>query len=82
MQVGVLWWSVVVSKVREVFLGWGLRDGKKVESNVTAAYATIVMNRGGGTRNLKTCNRGNLMSPCHTLSHPQVTCDKSHNMSH
>jgi hypothetical protein len=39
--VRVLWWFVVVSKVREVFLGWGLRDDKKVESNVTAAYATI-----------------------------------------
>jgi hypothetical protein len=37
----VLWWFVVVPKVREVFLGWGLRDDKKVESNVTAAYATI-----------------------------------------
>jgi hypothetical protein len=42
----VLWWLVVVSKVREVFLGWGLRDGKKVESNVTAAYATITSRLG------------------------------------
>ena len=37
---------VVVSKVREVVLGWGLRDGKKVESNVTAAYATITSRLG------------------------------------
>jgi KaiC/GvpD/RAD55 family RecA-like ATPase len=37
----VLWCSVAISKVREVFLGWGLRDDEKVESNVTAAYATI-----------------------------------------
>jgi hypothetical protein len=42
----VLWWLVVVSKVREVFLGWGLRDDKKVESNVTAAYATIMYRLG------------------------------------
>jgi hypothetical protein len=42
----VLWWSVAVSKVCEVFLGWGLRDGKKVESNVTAAYATITYRLG------------------------------------
>jgi hypothetical protein len=46
MQVCVLWWLVVVSKVREVFLGWGLRDDKKVESNVTAAYATITSRLG------------------------------------
>jgi hypothetical protein len=44
MQVCVLWRLVVVSKVCEVFLGWGLRDDEKVESNVTAAYTTI-MNR-------------------------------------
>jgi hypothetical protein len=37
----VLWWAVAVSKVRDVFLGWGLRGDEKVESNVTAAYATI-----------------------------------------
>jgi hypothetical protein len=43
---GVLWWSVAVSKVREVFLGWGLRDDEKVESNVTAAYATIMYRLG------------------------------------
>jgi hypothetical protein len=42
----VLWWLVVVSKVCEVFLGWGLRDDKKVESNVTAAYATITYKLG------------------------------------
>jgi hypothetical protein len=42
----VLWWLVVVSKVREVFFRWGLRDGKKVESNVTAAYATITSRLG------------------------------------
>jgi hypothetical protein len=42
----VLWWSVAVSKVREVFLGWGLRDGKKVESNVTAAYTMIMFRLG------------------------------------
>jgi hypothetical protein len=36
----------------------------------------LVMNRGGGTRNPKTCDHGKLMSPCHTLSHPRVTrCD-------
>jgi hypothetical protein len=46
MQVCVLWWLVVVSKVREVFFRWGLRDGKKVESNVTAAYATITSRLG------------------------------------
>jgi hypothetical protein len=46
MQVCVLWWLVIVSKVREVFLGWGLRDDKKVESNVTAAYATIMYRLG------------------------------------
>jgi hypothetical protein len=35
-----------------------------------------VMNRGGGTQNPKTRDRGKLMSPCHTLSHPRVTrCD-------
>ena len=42
----VLWWPVVVSKVREVFFRWGLRDGKKVESNVTAAYTTIMSRLG------------------------------------
>jgi hypothetical protein len=42
----VLWWAVAVSKVREVFLGWGLRDDEKVESNVTAAYTTIMYRLG------------------------------------
>jgi hypothetical protein len=42
----VLWWFVVVPKVREVFLWWGLRDDTKVESNVTAAYATITSRLG------------------------------------
>ena len=35
--------------------------------------ASLVMNRDGGMRNLKTRDCGNLMLPCHTLSHPQVT---------
>jgi transposase InsO family protein len=47
-----------------------------------AVCQRLVMNCGGGTRNPKTRDRGNLMLPCHTLSHPQVTCDKSRNMSH
>ena len=54
----------------------------RVKPPVLGRIGLPVMNRGGGTRNLKTCDRGNLMSPCHTLSHPQVTCDKSRNMSH
>jgi hypothetical protein len=40
------------------------------------------MNRGGGTRNPKTRDCGNLMLPCHTLSHPQVTRDWSHDDAH
>jgi hypothetical protein len=47
------------------------------------------MNRGGGMRNPKTNDRGNLMLPCHTLSHPQVTQyvtlvtrDRSHDDAH
>jgi hypothetical protein len=42
----VLWWAIAVSKVRKVFLGWGLRDDEKVESNVTAAYTTITYRLG------------------------------------
>jgi hypothetical protein len=42
----VLWWGVAVSKVCEVFLWWGLRDDEKVESNVTAAYVTIMYRLG------------------------------------
>ena len=65
--------------VGEVFLGC---LSPSCKSTAPTPYADAVMNRGGGTRNLKTRDRGNLMSPCHTLSHPQVTCDKSRNMSH
>jgi hypothetical protein len=50
------------------------------------------MNCDGGMRNLKTHDRGNLMLPCHTLSHPQVTqkvtlvtrdrsCDDAHDLA-
>jgi hypothetical protein len=42
----------------------------------------VVMNRGGGTQNPKTRDCGKLMSPCHTLESHDVTCDKSHDMSH
>jgi hypothetical protein len=56
--------------------------GDKTWSIPGKADVDGVMNRGGGTRNPKTRDRGNLMLPCHTLSHPQVTHDKSCNMSH
>jgi hypothetical protein len=52
------------------------------ENATDDALAQDVMNRGGGTRNLKTRDCGNLMLPCHTLSHPRVTRDKSRNTSH